>query len=339
MKQEKYIELLAKELSGNASVEERKALKNWRAQNQENEKFAQKSEQLWKMSTTYKDKPFEADVALAWQKVKKKISVTPTLKKGRERSLWLRVARVAAVFLVLVGLFWLWQRNVQMTEGGSPEMALIQTTKGENKRVELPDGSKIWLNENTELSYSLLFEKREVSLSGEAFFEVARMESRPFEILSEGATTRVLGTSFNIRAYPQEEEVKLVVKTGKVAFSGHSDSGKQKVSILTVGEAAIFNKNKKSVSEEKIGDANAFAWQTKILNFEGTRLENVERILENYYGIEIEVKNKKTLSCRFNGGRFEKAELSELLEMLSLALDLQITRDGEKYIVEGEGCS
>ncbi len=326
-----YSELLAKKLSGNATADELRQLENWRKEQVDNDKFAKDAEELWQMSDKYTDRPFVTDKKAAWQAIESKLDTQKTGKVVQMRP-WRRVLQIAAMSVFIIGAYWLWNNSMNNT---AADFMAVHTYEDENKEIKLPDGSKIWLNENSSIHYAADFKKRDVTLNGEAFFEVARMEDSPFEITSGGATTRVLGTSFNIRAYPEETQVELTVKTGKVAFS---DENKQDTKILIAGEAANYKKEEKRVTESPALGVNALAWQTKKLAFISTPFSQVEKDLERYYGVDIEVKNPALANCRFAGGTFKKAKLSEILELLQITMDWQVSQDGTKYIIDGEGC-
>ena len=326
-----YSELLAKKLSGNATADELRDLENWRKEQVENDDFARNAEEIWQMSDKYSDRPFVTDKKAAWKAIESKLDIK---EKGQivQMRAWPRVLQIAAMSVFVIGAYWLWNNSMNNT---AADFMAIHSYEDENKEIELPDGTKIWLNENSSIRYAADFKKRDVTLKGEAFFEVARMEDSPFEITSGGATTRVLGTSFNIRAYPEEAQVELTVKTGKVAFSGEA---KQDTKILIAGEAANYEKEAKRVLESPVLEANALAWQTKSLTFISTPFSQVEKDLERYFGVEIEVKNPALANCRFEGGTLKKAKLSEILELLQVTMDWEVSRDGTKYIIGGEGC-
>jgi transmembrane sensor len=324
-----YSELLAKKLSGNATADELRDLDNWRKEQVDNEDFARNAEELWQMSDKYSDHPFVTDKKAAWQAIESKLDTQGKVVQMRP---WRRVLQIAAMSVFVIGAYWLWNNSANNT---AAEFMAFHTYENENKEIELPDGSKIWLNENSSVRYAADFQKRNVTLKGEAFFEVARMEDSPFKISSGGATTRVLGTSFNIRAYPKEAQVELTVKTGKVAFS---DKNKEETKILIAGEAANYVKAAKKIVESPVLETNALAWQTKKLAFISTPFSQVEKDLERYYGVEIEVKNSALSNCRFEGGIFNKAELSEILELLQITMEWEVSQEGAKYIIEGEGC-
>jgi len=296
-----YSELLAKKLSGNATTDELRQLEDWRKEQVDNDKFATNAEELWQMSEKYSDRPFVTDKKAAWQAIESKLD---TKGQGRvvQMQPWRRLLQIAAMSVFLIGAYWLWNNSATPA---AEEYIAISTKTDENKE------------------------------KGEAFFDVERMEDSPFEIHSGGATTRVLGTSFNIRAYPEEAQVELTVKTGKVAFSGEN---KKETKILTAGKAANYAKEARKVLESPVLETNALAWQTKKLAFVSTPFSQVEKDLERYYGVEIEVKNPELSNCRFEGGTFKKAELSEILELLQLTMEWKISQDGTKYIIDGEGC-
>ena len=138
-----YSELLAKKLSGNATADELRQLEKWRKEQVDNNDFARNAEELWQMSERYSDRPFVTDKKAAWQAIESKLD---TQEKGKIAQMrpWRRVLQIAAMSVFVIGAYWLWNNSATPA---TDEFVAFQTYEDENKEVELPDGSKIWLNE------------------------------------------------------------------------------------------------------------------------------------------------------------------------------------------------
>ncbi len=192
------------------------------------------------------------------------------------------------------------------------------------------------MNGDSELRYDEKFDQRRVELKGEAFFDIARMEEKPFEIYSGVAKTLVLGTAFNVRAYPTEDKVEVTVVRGKVALVETKET--QKAVLLEAGNAGSYDKAKKTVQKEEAPKVNADSWKTEKLVFENTQLNEVIESLERYFNVDIEASNPSVLNCHFTGN-YEKPELDQILEVLAFGVDLSIEKyDDDRYLLEGIGC-
>ena len=350
-----YLPLIGKYLSGNISKKERVALFKWVEADPSNKSFFDEIVNLWSISEQYSE-PFETDTTQAWQKIEQKLGKTSdkltvaSISNGRTKAtaksslttqkqastkivpLYKQLLKIAAVFLIGVSLTYVAYQQF------FPENIVVATLEEERKEWTLPDGSKAWLNENSTLTYKRLFEKRLVFLEGEAFFDVEHLDKMPFEIRSGQAKTIVLGTTFNVRAYPKENRIEVTVETGKVALSEESVVSDTK--IIQAGQSGFFDKRTKSIEKEKEKIPNAASWQKQELTFgENTTVYNVIESLRRYYNVEIEVKNEAILNCNFtNYGSFKNPQLENMINILEFALNLQIQREGGTFIVEGEGC-
>lgn len=330
-KKEIYSELLAKKLSGNATTKDLEQLERMDQENPKNALFSKKAEELWQLSKQYQEEPIVVDKVAAWKKIEGAIdSSDAKVVPMRPRRRWLRIA---AMLVFVLGTYWLWNNY---SSSNNEEIITQQTASQEEKVIDLPDGSKIWLNQNSQISYAANFQKRNIQLNGEAFFEVTRMENSPFTIDAGGTTTRVLGTSFNIRAYAEETNTELSVKTGKVAFKAKKSEAEAR--ILTAGQATLYNKKEAKVAEVETTGLNDLAWQTKKLKFPSIPFSEVEKALERYYKIDIRFENPSILNCRFDGGTFQNAGLEEILDLIQIAMDFSINKENETYIISGEGC-
>lgn len=269
---------IAKALAGESSAEELKALEAWRTDNADNEQAYQEFVKAWEASQ--EATVFVPDTDSAWERMQARleqdtpvVSIAPETAPaatGGSRS-WLKVAAVAAVLIVgaLVA-------TVILT--GSPAMTEVAATS-EMQEVQLPDGSTVWLNMNSTLEYPETFadNQRLVKLSGEAFFEVEKNPAKPFVIQTAHTETKVLGTSFNLRAYDNEETTSVVVTTGKVSFVNMVADAEPV--ILTPGERGAYVPNEDKLLKEQNQEPNYQAWKTREFKFDSVPFGEAEKVL------------------------------------------------------------
>lgn len=327
-------DLTAKYLSGNISSEERTELLSWAEKNEDNRQYFDDMIHLWAASEQ-SENDFEANMDQAWNKISGAIEEKPILSLPRQktsqlivksrRNILIRIA--AAVLFLMVATYW-WTSN-------GDEAILIQTALNEQREVFLPDGTIISLNQNSEISYNKSFKNRNVQLKGEAFFDVVRDEGNPFVITSGATQTRVLGTSFNVRAYPNDEEIVVTVTSGKVEFK-MEEKPDTKV-VLKKNEAGVFTKKEAAVAKKAVTSENSVSWKTKILTFENIQLREVFPEMERHFGIDIEVQNQAILDCDFMG-TYEHPKLDDLIEAMNYTLGLTFEKKGNKYLVSGNAC-
>ncbi|MBI9067660.1 MAG: FecR domain-containing protein [Salinivirgaceae bacterium] len=316
------IELITRFLANEASVNERTQVEDWRSAASENEKEFQSIRKLWNVSATLGKKE-EIDIDKEWQIMDK--AITPA--KGRVISL-ARVIQIAASLLILVTLSFL---VIQQSKTISQKTAVAEVTQ-----VTLPDGSIINLNANSKITYGKDFgtANREITLKGEGFFEVVSNKNMPFIISAQGATIQVLGTQFNVKAYKNQEEVKVTVIEGVVELSEAKQPTKK--TVLLAGETGIYMKKKKAIKKKPSNDLNDISWKTKYLSFENTPLNQVIDILNNTYHKDFVVDNK-VKDCKVTVA-FRDKDLASVLKVLKSTLELHITLNNQVFYITGEGC-
>lgn len=211
-----------------------------------------------------------------------------------------------------------------------------QNTKGIKSSIVLSDGSKIWLNADSKLEYPRLFEgkTREVYLSGEAFFEVAKNPNRPFIIHLDNGTVRVLGTSFNIKAYKGSEIVETSVSTGRVAFIP------KKKSKLHANDTTFLTHDIKAVYSVETGEIKTLstvsnddkAWTEGTLIFKGMKFEEIAIELERTFGKKIVFADEDIRQYRLTGA-FGNNSLDEILYYLSLSKPFTYHISDEEIVI------
>jgi transmembrane sensor len=245
---------------------------------------------------------------------------------------WLKMA--ASVALILsVGLAYYFNRTID-TESN---WITITAEYGQKRTVKLSDGSIVKLNSGSSLSYSKVFDRREVILRGEAFFDVTRDESRPFQIITGTLTTTVLGTSFNIQSYPEDSSIVVSVTSGKVKLQ-HTNTLTQNTEILTPGEQGIFDRKSASLTKTHVSGGSYLAWQENILVFDRSPLREVKIRLERWYGVEVELEQAMDSNCLVEGS-YTSEKLVNVLESLKFlgVLDYKII-DTTKVKITAKPC-
>ncbi len=284
---------------------------------------------IWKMSQSYRQ-DYEPDVEKGWEQLKAKMAATQTTG-ARQRTLSKNWMRLAAALLLLVAISFL-LRNILTDRDQS---IVYQTNAAEEKNITLSDGSTIVLNEHANLLIPTNFDKaatRTVVLSGEAYFDIAADAKRPFVIRTDQSTITVIGTAFNVRAYPTENFTEIEVAEGVVRFA----AGEQQIE-LKAAEKGVFTKSKGLIKKEA-KELNAQSWRTKSLKFRRTPVADVLQSLERYYKIKIELKNAGIKNCKFVGD-FNNTQLSTVLKTLAETYRAEIKEIAQnQYLIEGGEC-
>ena len=342
---DQYSELIAKFLAGESSLEEKEALFAWTKEDPGNHAFYEELEQVWHMTKGADLSPFEADLEDAWHQIENSTVVSeqsavanhptqlPSQPSGKIVPLPKRIMRwsiAAAVFFAAgFGIWWI------MQQGTDPVLVEVQTSGNEKKEILLPDNTKVWLNENSTLAYFEDFTERNVELEGEAFFDVAHLKKSPFKIISGEAITTVLGTSFNVRAYPKEELIEVTVADGTVELA-LAKGIKERVE-LSKGTSGVVHKAEKKVEQVAEPLKNAAAWKTAKLDFDEDLMKDVITTLERYFGTEIEVSNEMIYECYFSSP-FDQPDLEEILMVVGATIDIEFKKEGDTYLLIGNGC-
>lgn len=236
----------------------------------------------------------------------------------------LRVAAIAVVVLGAALIYILMNRPEQMET--------IESLAG-TKRIQLPDGSVVVLNAASKLQYMADWETREVILEGEAFFDVKASSELPFVITSGEVRTRVLGTSFNIQAYPKDGKISVGVISGKVEMS----KAAEKI-ILEKGEAGVFDKQRGKLSHA-VFQKEPEAWVKGELNFFHMPLSEVVVVLQRHYDVSIEISNNSSKQCEITGKFHVNQTIDEVLQLICKTIDATYKADGKRVIIHAEnGC-
>jgi transmembrane sensor len=255
----------------------------------------------------------------------RRIGSNISAKRRQLRIFW----AAAAGILLLLGVTALWRYPAKnnsvamMTERSAGPGRVLQ--------VQLEDGTAVWLNAGSKLRYPAGFaaDRREVFIEGEAYLEVSKDAKRPFLVRTGNVVTRVLGTSFNVAAYPEDALVEVTVLTGKVGLGNTPLSPGQQAASSQDGKIVAFREN--------IDAGEAIRWKEHKMIFNGKRLSQVSASLERWYGIEIRPDAHLagcTISADFTG-----APVESVVAVLAQLVNGKVVRNAGGYRITGKGCS
>ncbi|MGQ7870111.1 FecR family protein [Sunxiuqinia sp. sy24] len=245
----------------------------------------------------------------------------------------LRLLKIAAAVLLamLVGASAYW---VGQQQQNNEHMAEVVVDDSGLSQIELSDGTRVTLNRDTKINYPDKFgdDSREVSIEGEAFFEVTPNPNKPFIIHAGEATVSVLGTSFTVNAYPQDDRIEVIVASGKVQVS------KQETIediILDPGDKGTFITSSKQLIKSQNADPNFLAWKTRTLVFNETSLSEVVKQLNKVYRVRIEIQDHELDNLLLNA-HFEKESLDFILKVISTTHGLKVDTENGNYQLKKE---
>lgn len=322
MQKDTFYQLVTRVLSNEASNEEREQL-NVLLELPENRKVFDWIKAKWDNKADRSIIQFDYNRGL--KLLRAKIKKAEVSNKGLVKN-WMKIAAgIAIVIGTSIGAFW------YVNQVDQKELYIsVQTRSGEKQSIYLPDGSKVFLNADTKISYPKVFNKnqRKIVLEGEAFFDVIRREDQPFIVQSANIETSVLGTSFNITAFPKEL-VSVKVESGKVKVSS---LGNNQSVLLSKGEGVLFHPRLKkftSLDSTKVYTT----WRFNQLQFKEEQLDMAIRKLERWYNVKIECNNPKLLD-RIIRGNYQDEKLENILQDWQFIFNLNYSIRNDTIILQ-----
>jgi transmembrane sensor len=259
----------------------------------------------------------------------------PDREQSPVRQMNFRWMQVAAVFLAMLGSG-LFIRDRFSKKTVLPEtFSEIRSANGEKKQITLKDGTTVFLNSGSSVFISSRFNKakREIKLSGEAFFQVQPNPDKPFIIHSGKLQTTVLGTSFDIKAYPEDEQLKVSVATGKVKVENPSVKlTPLYAKALTHNQALVYDKQKGKHRVTKVNVDSISAWRTNHLNFENASYEEIARMLSRWYNLDVTLNGGGHDARRYTLS-FYNERPDKVLNVLSALTGMTYTMNGRKVMI------
>lgn len=284
-------------------------------------------EELW-VSSAVADNTQQYDVDQAFERFRKRTGLD---QSGRQSYKWYRTWSVAAVAIVLLGLITVtayWQGSRQIQSNFSD--IVVEAPLGSKTKLTLPDGSTVWLNAGSKMVYSQGFgvSDRRLAFQGEGYFEVEKNDEMPFLVQTHDVNVTVVGTKFNFRNYPEDEEAVVELLEGKVALENQLKE--EAVRYLSPNEKMVLHKatGEMDITSTKVKEATL--WTENILLFDEDLLPDIVRELERSYHVQIEIENEDLKQTRFYG-QFNQLEqnIYDVLDMLSETGKLKYHEEGK----------
>ena len=266
-----------------------------------------------------------SDIAYSWTKTSDKIKQNEQVSVFRY--FLTKVTKIAAILLLPLLIFsgWLLYSQHNLTQKYSD---LLENKHEQNLTVvapicarivvDLPDGTKVWLNSGSEITYPIVFNtsERRVHLTGEAYFKVQKSET-PFIVSNFGPEIKVYGTEFNVNSYANEDLVTVALAEGKVSLNLN---GKEE--FLTPGQVSAFDKQNKSMTIENEDVKIYSSWREGKYIFRDTPLSSILRILQRQYNVTINLINPELGSYRYNA-TINNESLEQILQLLSMSAPIK----------------
>lgn len=320
MKDEELRTLIDKHLAGTASSAERRQLQEFENQ------FAASADALDLDDQEKSDikQGIYNQIQLNKRSIKDRIVIRPRM-----------LMTVAAIITLLV-----FSISITSSDGSfkyflfGSEQVIAGT--GEVKQVKLSDGSLVTLNANSSIRFKKVFSgnTRDVTLEGEAYFQVSPDKKKPFLIHSDELITKVVGTSFNIAAYRKLKDIKVTVATGSVQVN----QGNRLVALLSPGTQVIFNKQSNNSQYKKVNQADYTSWRNGELIFKQATFQEIAVTLKQVYDYDLIVRNQHLNNSRITS-RFQKSmPLGNVLNILTAVSCSNYTIQGKQIFIEGKGC-
>ncbi|MGO1243786.1 FecR family protein [Sphingobacterium sp. JB170] len=205
----------------------------------------------------------------------------------------------------------------------------IETPRGGEYQIDLPDGSKVWLNAASSIRFPTTFsqDNRTVKITGEVYFQVAKDKNKPFIVDAGDQQITVLGTKFNVNAYDNEQSIQTSLLEGKVTIK----SGQEEF-LLVPGQRATYNKQNSRMVTDKFVDGNVLAWQRDQFVFDAENLQSILRKIERWYDVEVIYKGEVSDQV-FSGNISRLEQVDEVLNMLALTGMVSFETKGRRIYV------
>ncbi len=331
MQDEHIYDLIVDYFCNNLNTEGMAEVEAWCASNEANAKVFRQLRTIW-MTIPDVDRLAQFDKDQAYRRFMVRVAA---YNKARRTHRVIRLMRYAAILLVVVGVFsWMFYVGGQRKIEARFADISVEAPLGSTTRITLPDGTQVWLNAGSHITYSQGYgvTNRNVRLVGEGYFEVAHNENLPFHVLSGVLKVRVLGTKFDFRDYPEDPEAIVSLAEGSVALGSVHDGGREYQ--LQPNERAVFEKNTGNIQVEAFTAQNARQWTRGVLHFSNVRLGEIAAVLSRSYRQHVALADKQLGSLRFYG-TFNRNEqsLHQILDALSATGRIHYKTNGNTYTI------
>jgi len=297
-------------------------IREWLNDSIENKNIYQDLLNIWQVTGSFPER-FSPNRTRVWQGVQLHIH-----SQKRKYFLPRRIAQIAAAIIIIFLSVWSGtqldnlNKKTQFTEVFSPA--------GQKTRIILPDSSIVLLNGNSQIRYNKNFNENDriVELKGEGFFNVHKDLSRQFTVSTPELDIKVFGTSFNVKANENDENIEVGLKTGKIGIERYE----KEIAELAPGQMATFDKKEQKLDVGRINMNLVSAWTQEEMVFEEDSLREIVKYMERWYGVDIQV-SPELLDGELLTFKVKTESLSELLNLINLFKPIKYHIDGKQVII------
>jgi len=308
-----YTNLIIGYLQGTLDPEETTLFYDWVNSDPDNKKIFFEAKAIYDACLTANE-PFDTD--RSWQKL--------LAKKKQSRNIihWRHVASYAAVALIAIALT---SSLFTFVFNRQPEMVATQYIGGDGLEADvivMPDSTKISLGSKTTFNYENNYGKKNriIHLSGEAYFDVTHLKNIPFIVKVNGQEIEVLGTKFNVMAYPGDSLCITTLLEGSVRLT---TDGKREKQILKPGQQMVYNRQKGSFKVNEVDAEQFISWTSGYYYFPTQKLETILQRLGHLYGATFEVHSQKLNNTVFNGTFYRGQSLKDIMDIINLSIPIK----------------
>jgi len=298
--------------AGKTSVDEGMSIRLWMEASEENKRTFYKERRLFDAIMLHDDR--------------NSIKKTSTKRAPKLIVQWLKVAAVIALTLAINYLYQEYESNNEAVA-----MNTVSVPAGQRTNITLPDGTNVWLNARTTLQYPTTFNKKQrtVILKGEAYFDVAKNKKTPFIVRTKQYDIEVLGTQFDVNAYPDRETFETTLMKGCVKVS--SQQSPRQTITLTPGHKVYAEDEKLKTS--KVNDFNPYRWKEGLICFKDELFQTIIEKFEQYYDIRIIINNSSTLKYSYTGKFRQSDGIDYALRVLQRDIHFKYEKDNDEGII------
>jgi transmembrane sensor len=349
-----YISLIVRQLKKEASGIEKKKLFEWIYSNPEHEKIYYLLKDIWETSR-YEQIAGEAMTDSEWEKLALKAIETESghyIKKQKNIRRLYRAIQIAAILVLAIGLGFFLNRMLPHKQ----ELVSVNVPYGAKTNIELPDGSKVWVNSGSRFTYPAHFNGKNIDmrLDGQAFFDIVHNPKRRINIHTASVTVQVLGTVFNVKSYKDEEVFEATLLKGSISISGEIGNKVFESVVLKPNEQARLTKGNAAISVErmkndplaeesiqpgkdkepqrtpslhiikKIDTEPVISWKDQKLVFKSECFNELAKEMERWYNVKIEFQDEELKKARYTGS-FDNETIEQAMKALSLSMPFSYT--------------
>ena len=292
--------------SGEASLSEKKEIKDWINLSNQNKKLYADLQEIWLASGSHKNSD-TYDVDRAIYKFKGKVAIRSNKKNTLKLPDLLKYAAILILLISLPFIYFAGQKRTPQTD----DYTTITCAFGDKSTVTLPDGSLVYLNSGSELRFNNNFQDdaRKVALEGEAYFSVVKNKKIPFRVNAGEIEIEVLGTEFNLKAYREEETIVTTLVEGSIQIKSTSQKA-----VMEPNQKMVFNRFEENMTLYNMKDISSeIDWKDGRMTFRNESLAELEQKLERWFDVDIEFADDNVKLKRFTG----ILERESILEALS----------------------